>query len=733
MKIPIQFTLGYSPDGETPPLKYVPASVPGNAQLDWGKAEGYPCFQYNKNTELFTWMEEVCWVYTATLVCPDLQNGEQVYFVSKGIDYDFEIFADGELLFRQEGMFTPVRLNLTKILLNKDGIAFTIFIKSVPKANESVKPPVSYGWDWHPRLVVSGLYEECYLEVKAGTHITDAEMRYVLSDDLTSAAITLEAEIENPNGKLLWQLFNENGKEVKRYEFTHLNEKSLKSSSIIFQNPNLWWPNEHGPQTLYTSIFTLTHNNKTEEHRTRVGFRRCKLIPNKNIQDKGFPKSSNLPPITMEINNRAVFCKGSNFVEPEIFTGSITRESYEPLIQLAKDAHFNMLRTWGGCMVSKEPFFDLCDELGLMVWQEFPLACHNYRDIPRYLDVLNRESLSIIKRVRRHVCLAMWSGGNELFNDWSGMNEQSHALRQLNANCYEHDRFTPFIPTSPIPGMGHGCYVFRYTNPHIMAPRLEHLSEGYDCLTAMIHVDKTAYTEFGCPSASDVETLKKIIPPDELFPPKPDGAWLHHHGFYAWHKGEPDSWLYANTAAYYFGEAKTLEELVKHTQLLQCAGYKGIYEEARRQWPHCSMALNWDYNEPWLTAAGNNLLTYPAIPKPAYHAVRESCRQQMVSARVAKFDYTNGENFYVDLFILNDLPETIKPLQVTATLKSDTQTYELGTWYTDETPPSRHQQNPQTLSIKLNEQKNTLLHLNVTVKDQLEMDSAYVFLCIITQ
>jgi beta-mannosidase len=416
-------------------------------------------------------------------------------------------------------------------------------------------------------------------------------------------------------------------------------------------------------------------------------------------------------------------------VEPDIFTGTIDRETYEPLIRLAKDAHFNMLRAWGGCMVSKDSFFDLCDEYGLLVWQEFPLACHTYRDDPHYLQILDRESTSIIKHVRRHPCLALWSGGNELFNDWSGMDDQSHALRLLNGNCFNLDRYTPFIPTSPIPGMGHGCYVFRYKDPYIMAPRMEHRTEGYDCLAAMVYADKTAYTEFGCPGASDIETLKAIIPPDEHFPPKPGGAWQHHHGFYAWHDGEPESWLYQDTAAYYFGEAKTLEQLVANTQLLQCAGYKGIYEEARRQWPRCSMALNWDYNEPWLTAAGNNLLTYPALPKPAYYAVRESCRQQMASARAFKFDYAPGEVFTAELFILNDLPETIEPLRVTATLFSDTKTYAPSTWHTAVTPASSHQRNPEKMTVKIDERENTLLRLKLEVADRPDMDSEYTFLC----
>jgi beta-mannosidase len=745
--IPLNFKVGHTTDKNKLPEKDVPAAVPGNVQLDWAKAENYPDHNISDNFKMFGWMEDVYWRYSTKIKKPEIKNSERIYFISKGIDYEFEILLDNQQLLYQEGMFTPVNIDITDIIKEESNL--DIIIYPAPKstrtgdrseADESVKPPVSYGWDWHPRLIVSGMYEECYLEVKPAFHIKDAEMRYTLSDDLSAADITLEAEIENPGkGSLKWELFDKNGKLVTQYDLATDNsnnsEKNFEENMICsapqLKNPELWWPSEHGEQILYKSVFTLSDadGNMLDVKESKVGFRRCKLVPNPGAKDTGFPLSSNFPPITMEINNRRIFCKGTNWVEPEIFTGIITRESYTPLIMLAKEAHFNLLRTWGGCIVSKESFFDLCDEYGIMVWQEFPLSCNHYKDIPKYLEILDRESKSIIKRVRRHACLAMWCGGNELFNDWSGMDDQSHALRLLNANCYKLDKLTPFLPTSPVSGMGHGCYVFRYTEKGWASPEIlnDTITVGeYDCLTAMVNAKNTAYTEFGCPSASDINTLKYIIPEAELFPPKPGGAWEAHHGFKAW--AGSNSWLYPEVAEFYFGEPDSLEQLVEYTQMLQCIGYKGIFEEARRQYPYCSMALNWCYNEPWLTAAGNNLITYPAKPKPAYYAVRDSCRQQMASARVKKFDFENGENFEAELFILNDLPETISPLTVKATLKSASKTYQLCTWNTAETPESEHQRS-DIYSVRLDEPDNCLMRMTLEVDGKPEMNSEYLFLC----
>ena len=749
--LPLQFRVGYTEDKNKAPKKTVPASVPGNAQRDWAIAENYPDHNFGDNFKMFGWMEDVYWVYSASITKNPAKEGERIYFVSKGIDYEFELLLDGRMILHQEGMFTPVHLDITDAPGKESDSVLEIIIYPAPKSksaskgtnnepDESVKPAVSYGWDWHPRLIPSGLYEECYLETKPAFHIRDAEARYELSNDLSFADITLEAQLKNPDEipgkcKLKWELFDKNGDLALQHDFgcacCGISPQGDQKAQVKFENPKLWWPNGHGEQVLYKSVFTLSDpdGNVIDFKESRIGFRRCKLVRNPGAVDKGFPMSCDLPPITMEINNRRIFCKGSNWVEPEIFTGTITKQSYEPLVKLAKEAHFNMFRAWGGCMVSKEPFFDLCDEYGIMVWREFPLACNNYKDDPKYLDTLNRESVSIIKRVRRHACLALWCGGNELFNGWSGMDDQSHALRLLNANCYEHDRQTPFLPTSPIAGMGHGCYVFRYDNEHFMSQRLAgnpDYAAGYDCLTAMTDAGKTAYTEFGNPSAADAELLKSIIPEEELFPPKAGGAWLAHHGFKAW--AGSNSWLYPEVAEYYFGKPENLGELVAYTQMLQCVGYKGIFEEARRQWKKCSMALNWCYNEPWPTAAGNNLISYPAKPKPAYYAVQKSCRQQMASARVKKFDFESGENFEAELFVLNDLPEKIAPCEIKATLESAAKTYFICAWQAKETPPSEHQRSA-SYSVKLDEPENCLMRLKLEVSGNPEMDSEYLFIC----
>ena len=148
----------------------------------------------------------------------------------------------------------------------------------------------------------------------------------------------------------------------------------------------------------------------------------------------------------------------------------------------------NIFRMWGGSGIQKDRFYELCDECGIMVWQEFPLVCNNYVNDPHYLEILEQEATCIVKSLRKHPCVVLWCGGNELFNGWSKMTDQHHALRLLNKICYDHDRNTPFLATSPLAGMAHGCYLFSY--------------EGKEVYRMFNEAHYTAYTEFGVPSVA---------------------------------------------------------------------------------------------------------------------------------------------------------------------------------------------------------------------------------------
>ncbi len=719
---PLDWQLGYNPDPKTKSLKWIPATVPGAVQLDIARAEKYGLWYYAENWKDYLWMEDRSFTYRASFKKPDNKPGERVLFVSEGIDYAFIIFFNGENLLNQEGMFTAVRLDLTDKLKPENELR--IVIQPIPKsvaapadrsqANHSVKPAVSYGWDWHPRLVPSGIWDVTGLLIEPESALDDVHLDYRLNGSLDAVALTISATGRNLAAcRYQWKLTDKSGNTVLVKEGSFENG-SLKTVAGL-NSPKLWWPHDQGDPYLYRFQFQLSDRSgkliQTKE--SAVGFRRVKLVLNTGAVDPPtFPKSRIVPPFQLEINGRQIFCKGTNWVNPEVFPGIITAARYEELIDRAVEANFNIFRVWGGGIVNKESFFELCDAKGVLVWQEFPLACNNYPDDPHYLEILEQESASIIRRLRVHPSLALWSGGNELFNSWSGMTDQSLALRLLNSQCLRLDPLTPFIPTSPIDGVGHGHYVFR------------DWQNGEEVFARMKRSHFTAYTEFGVPSPASVEILRSIIPEGELWPPKMGTSWESHHAYKAWGL---NTWLMQDMIEDYFGKSVSLEELVANGQLLQGEGYKCIYEEARRQKPYCSMAVNWCYNEPWPAAANNSILSYPAIPKPGFYQVRNACRPVLASATISKFTWKPGELFATRVWMLSDAWQTVAGGKLTARIVEGNRSHELGSWNFDQLEPNENREGPE-LSMKLPALKNGLVKLLVEVEGRPELSSEYLLL-----
>ncbi len=672
----LEWWVEYKKDTASDQLFRAPANVPGAVQLDIASAEAYGPYYYADNWRDYLWMEDHEFFYVTHFIKPRLEPGERLVFRSLGIDYEFEVYFNGQKMLHQEGMFTPVRLDLTSQLSVNNELKIRIF--PVPKkhpepadrsqAAASVKPAVSYGWDWHPRLVPSGIWDDTWLEILPESHLEEVSVQYSLTETLDRAFLRVDVSGRNLGPcKIAWNLSDSKGQKIDMGYLSTYQDQGVLYSELA--DPELWWPHDHGEPNLYSYALELISSSGKvlQTYTGHIGFRRVKLVMNEGAweEPRGFPKTRSVAPIQLEINGRKIFCKGSNWVNPEIFPGTIGPARYAELIDLALGANFNILRVWGGGIVNKEAFYDLCDQKGILVWQEFPLACNNYEDSPEYMEVLRQESESIIRRIRKHPSLAIWSGGNELFNSWSGMTDQSLAIRLLNSQCLRLDPNTPFISTSPLMGMGHGHYVFRDPDT------------GEEVYTIINRAHNTAYTEFGIPGPSSVAILETIIPSEELWPPLPGTAWESHHAYNAW---VGDTWLMKDMIEDYFGRAKSLEILVEMGQLLQSEGYKAIYEEARRQKPYCSMALNWCFNEPWPAAANNSLISWPNWPKPAFSAVRNACRPVLASARNYQLTWKREELFSTQLWILNDSYQAIESGVVRATLFSGKKVKDLGTW-----------------------------------------------------
>ena len=676
---------GSSPELDCPPF---PASVPGNIQADFIKA--HPEFIRDINFGLehrrMTELEPLTWIYKTTLDYT-LSPGEKLWFVTEGIDYVWFLLLDGEEFYAHEGMFSRVELCLTDLLGERlrPGAEFAVKIHPHPmregapfgraQADMCVKPPVSYGWDWHPRAIPSGIWDDTYFETRGPGHIDRAEVRYILSPDLTRADVFVDADTR---AEALFRMYAPDGSLI--YEKT----AAPGALSLVFsvRDPVLWQCRGMGEPALYTWEVRTADDVKTGT----VGFRRVRLVMNAGAwrEPVEFPKTRSVPPAQIELNGRRVFAKGSNYVNQEIFTGTLTRERYEEAVRDAAACNMNIFRCWGGSGIQKEDFYDLCDRYGIMVWAEFPLACNEYRNDSRYLAVLRQEAEAIVKKLRWHPCVVLFCGGNELFNSWSRMTDQHLALRLLNAVTLEQAPEIPFIPTSPLFGMKHGGYTF-----------LDRMT-GLDPYALFGSTKATAYTEFGLPGIPSADYLRSVIPPEELFPPKPgeNSSWQAHHAFDAW---GPDAWLCLPTLER-FGDVSSLEAMAETSAWLQRTGYKAVFEAARRQKPYCSMAVNWCWCEPWKCAVNNSLIAYPDVKKDAYYAVRDSLRDVLGAAEIPKFAWAPGETLTLEPWLLNDSPDP-QAGRVTLTVTVNGETHVVGSAELSADPLSNARGGPVTFTL----------------------------------
>lgn len=644
-----------------------PANVPGNIQDDFAIAKDLGDMNYGKNCMQYCQMEGYTWKYISNLKF-DKKSDERVFFVSEGIDYGYSIFINDIELLKSEGMFSKIELDITDYLKEENILTVTIFPhpkrenadkNTSREADSIVKPPVHYGWDWHPRLLVSGMWQEAYIETRNNEYINDYYYNYIISDDYSQAVLNFEIDC---NVDAVVELFDREGNTIYKGN----------GKNIIVDNLKLWWCNGHGDPYLYRYIIATSSDKKEG----KIGFKNIELTMGDGEWGKPteYPMSRSNPPICILLNGKNIFAKGSNFVTPEVFSGKTTKQRYAELLNMVKEANMNMLRMWGGCGIQKESFYDICDELGIMVWQEFPLACNEYGlyNKEHYLKVLEKEATSIIKLIRKHVSLCLWCGGNELFNCWSCMTEQSAPLRLLDSLCYSLSPEIPFIMTAPLSGMKHGPYHF--------------CGEDYEEVFQLFqNTEATAYTEFGVKSVATPEFLRTFMTEEEINNRKPykNSPWIIHHALPAsCHENDE---VYGMMLNRFKLKKDTIEDVYQSSMWLQGEGLKAIFEEARRQWPTCSMAANWMFNEPWKVACGWSLVLYPNIKKESFYSVKDALRPILVSARIPKFAWKSGENFSAEIWLLNDCYKEVSD-RVNIYLTIGGQKYLLSSWeFSEET------------------------------------------------
>jgi beta-mannosidase len=657
-------------------LGWLPATVPGSVQHDLWQAGEIPNPYAGRNTLLAEWASQRTWLYKKAFHLPPELRGRRIRLHFEGVDYEAAFYLNGEKLGTHASMFTPVSFEAGSRLRFGEENLLAVVLEPAPAEQPQVgrtslvrthKTRMNYWWDFCPRLVHLGIWDGVSLESSGAVSIEDVWVRPLVGDGQPGVPVPVRVEIElsacsparagvevtirDPEGRVVAE---------DRQEQELANGAGRVSVALEIDRPCLWWPNGSGEQPLYSAavrVFDLEAPVvASDERQLAFGLRRLEWAPNEGT------RPGEARPYTLLVNGRRVYIKGWNWVPLDLLYGPERPAKLERLLRLARSAHVNFLRVWGGGLVEKQSFYELCDRLGILVWQEFVQSSSGIEntppDDPAVVAMLAAEARQIVARKRNHPSLAIWCGGNELTTAEGRPLDEGHAaLAALASAVKQHDPDRLWLPTSPSGPEFSNCLEVLDRNPggmHDVHGPWEHQGlEGHYALynrgASLLH------SEFGVEGITNRRTLDATIPTGEQWPVSLENpAWFH---LGAW-------WLKEATLRAAFGDLPDVDSTVRAAQFLQADGLRYAVEADRRRKYHNSGSLPWQFNEPYPMAACTSAVDYYARPKPAYYAVRAAYEPLHVSARFERQAWAGHVTFEAEIWanssLEQELPATLE-------------------------------------------------------------------------
>jgi beta-mannosidase len=458
------------------------------------------------------------------------------------------------------------------------------------------KAPYQYGWDWGPRFVTSGIWRPVYIKAWDDAVISDVHLIQDTVDD-HQASFTLEVNIESGRKQKasMEVRLDHDSRAVATTGVSFMPGKNSCTLSFSMTDPRLWWPNGLGDPYLYDLTVDLKiHGQTCDTYSQRFGIRTIELVQDKDSIGRSF---------YFKVNGRPMFMKGANYIPQDNFIPRVDEEQYSSLIRSVKEAHMNMLRVWGGGIYENNTFYDLCDEQGILVWQDFMFACNMYPGDLAFLNNVSEEVAQNIQRLRNHPCLALWCGNNEVDEGWHNWGWQRqlgyspddsaavwHAyqdifLKIIPEAVARYDGTRPYWPSSPETGWGHP----------------ESLTAG-DCHYWGVWWGKEPFetyekkigrfmSEYGFQAFPDIRTIDSFADPDDrhIFSP----VMLNHQ------KSTIGNEMITTYMEREYKVPKDFESFVYISQLVQANGITRAIEAQRRAMPRCMGSLYWQLNDCW--------------------------------------------------------------------------------------------------------------------------------------
>lgn len=613
--------------------QWMDAKAPGTVHTDLLAAKKIPDPFYRMNENDVQWIDSQQWLYRRDFVLsPNFLKEKKIVLVAEGLDTYAKISINGKFVAYTANMFVEHRFDIKRFLKagkNRIEILFdspTVRSKSIEKkfgslnvANDSHrvyvrKAQYSFGWDWGPRLTTSGIWRNIFIEAYSHPRL-HSPFAKIISLSKSAAIVDITVDIEPPSQRLLTlRLFVADS--TSSFEHTFRVKGNHARARIKIPHPRMWWPNGYGNQPMYNTVLTLVHESDViDEIEFSFALRTVRLVQQNDAEGKSF---------IFEINGKKIFCKGADWIPSDSFVPRIADTTYERLLTLAKDAHMNILRVWGGGIYEQNIFYELCDRLGLMVWQDFMFACGEYPQQQWFLKEANTEAEKVVKRLRNHPSIIVWCGNNEcewLFcmeNPGKSPDDMTGAkiFRDLLPSvCRKFDGTRPYWRSSPF-GIGF---------PNDESNGNHHQWQVWSAWKDYRHYenDRARFiTEFGFQAPANRKTLEEVSRSEDR---TPQSLFMEHHN----KQIEGPERLFRFQSAHFILDSD-FDKFIYQGQLVQAEALKTAIEHWRRRKFKTAGALFWQLNDCWPVSSWA-VVDSALRPKAAYYFAKKFYAPLLVS------------------------------------------------------------------------------------------------------
>ena len=595
------------------------------------------------------------------------------------IDTYADLYLNNKCIGNTHNGLIPYSFDITKALLDGENVLKIYFQSPIDMVKGKKKRigsftterlytrrmQCTYGWDWTARFVTCGLGEVCIEEKNEGFNFKSAYV-YTKCIDEDGAAIVIESEIENfKDGKLLTYVILDENNNIVAKKDKYVSEPFVKLNFDI-RSPKLWYPIGYGDPYLYKlqvlekdesignrivldgdivsykSLYETTFGIRTvrilqlPDEKDSEYYNRC-IELKKSYFSGIYDKNTEFSGFILKVNGKKIMCKGANWVPCEPYSTGDLKERVTKILEMAAFGGVNMIRIWGGGAFETKHFYNECSRLGLMVTQDFLMACGNYpEDEDWFIEELKKESEYAAYLIRNEACLMWWTGDNENAVMGSDKDEnymgRRSAYEGIGPNLYRLDPNREFLPSSPFGGnmyasntvgTTHNTQYLGYVFDYMQRKDVSDYKEYFKTLNARFIAEEPCFGAISLPSLRKMMTNEDIFDEDTYM-------WLYHT------KGNPA--LKKELFQYMLDFSENLcgkfkdpyDRFYKFKQM-QCEWIRVSLERVRREKWFSSGIIYWMLNDCWPAASGWSLIDFYTMPKPAFYAFKRASKQIIAS------------------------------------------------------------------------------------------------------